>query len=536
MALARRALGQRSRLITLSAGLLVALVVGAGTLASRSAAAPESERHGAAAIPLLRVGIAASIPTLDAARTTLAGYATSLALETLMKLGPDGKPVPNLAQSVSQPRPAVYVYQLRRGIKFWDGKELTAADVANSMNYNRYPGSKVAGLAYGSVKNVVAKGRYTVVVTLRHPDASWQNTATQWETEVFEEQFANAHAGSYGQPGVLTMGTGPWRITSLDPSRGVELVANPRYWGGKISIQRISIKFFADETSMALAFRQGEIDAVPQIFDPRAWASTAGSKPASVPSCAASMVSMDTAGPPWNDVHLRRAVAYALNRKDFVSAVGYATPNATLITPSQLRTIASQSEVDALLKSLPSYNFSIAKARAELAKSAYPRGLSAPLNVPSFGAYPTAGQVMQSALSKIGINLDLKVVPVGTWIAQVVGPVDKKGINFVHADCASEDPSFYYELLGSKNLKAFNIASYAPSAVETLLTAGIATADPAKRFDVYSKLLKRLGADVPYAPLYVENANYAISKRFSWNRGSNWYSAVGPWALTIKQR
>ena len=61
------------------------------------------------------------------------------------------------------------------------------------------------------------------------------------------------------------MATGPYKIESFDPTTGLELSANPNYWGGKVTVKHISVKFFATDTSMALAFRAGEIDvAFPQ--------------------------------------------------------------------------------------------------------------------------------------------------------------------------------------------------------------------------------------------------------------------------------
>src|SRR5262249_11332070 len=161
----------------------------------------------------------------------------------------------------------------------------------------------------------------------------------------------------------LIMGTGPWKIDSYDPTTGGELSANPRWWGGKVPIQHISVKFFSDETSMALAFRAGDIDVCfPR--DGRAFASTSGAKiTASVPQDAEGYFTMNTRIAPWSDVHVRRAVAYAINRADFVKAYGgFSTPVTTFIPPAGLLQIGTKSQVDRLVKSLPQYPYSLAKA------------------------------------------------------------------------------------------------------------------------------------------------------------------------------
>jgi peptide/nickel transport system substrate-binding protein len=175
------------------------------------------------------------------------------------------------------------------------------------------------------------------------------------------------------------MGSGPWKVDSFDPTKGADLSANPDWWGGEAPIQHISLTLFASETSEALAFRAGEIDWAPQINSPRAFASASGAKLQSVPSCGNGFFGMNINDPGWNDVHVRRAVAYALNRTDIIAANGgYAQPIYTLTPPSLLSNVASQCQINGLLGSLPLYQYNLTKARQEMAESAYPHGSPAP--------------------------------------------------------------------------------------------------------------------------------------------------------------
>src|SRR5262249_51085889 len=150
--------------------IAVAAVLAIG--AAGSGAGPVSRSAARATIPTLRVGLEYSIPTFDASQTIL-GYQTyALYSENLVQSGPDGKLHPWLAQSWSQRNPTTYVYNLRHGVKFWDGNEMRADDVAYSLNYYRQPKS-LAAHWFTSVKAAKAEGKYTVLVTLKHPDASW---------------------------------------------------------------------------------------------------------------------------------------------------------------------------------------------------------------------------------------------------------------------------------------------------------------------------------------------------------------------------
>jgi peptide/nickel transport system substrate-binding protein len=519
--------------------VLIALGV-AAALASgvviRANAASGSAARSAQTVDQLRVGLPFPISSLDEARFFRGIYVASLGLETLMKIGPDGTVQPHLAQSVKHPNPFVYIYTLRKGVKFWDGNELTADDVANALNYNRYPTSQAAFAFGASVRSIVAADRYNVRVTLKRRDATWEAIPASWAGEIFEKKFGDAHPGTMGSPGVLTMGTGPWKIDSLDPTQGAELSANDKYWGGKPQIQHISIKFFANETSLALAFRAGDIDVYPGVADVQGFASTSGTAVTSYPSCATAQVNMDTNTPPWNDVHLRRAVAYALNRADIIAATGDPgnKPLTTLIPSIQLRTIASQAQVNALLKSLPSYPLSLDQARAELAKSAYPNGLKATINTPLLTIIPAVNQVIVNQLKQIGIDLEIKTMTVAQFLSIINGSDrDALGIYFLTTGCDSPDPGVFPK---TALAKAKNGSDYHSPEVDALVKSGVSTSDPTKRFAAYSQLLKKLAVDVPFVMMYSRSQNLAISPKFTWQGGlTPWFYSY-PWALNIKPR
>jgi len=500
---------------------------GGGTSASSSAAS--------ATIPLLRVGLPFTEPNLDETKNIGADWVTGLGLENLVKFGPRGELEPVLATSWAQTSPMTYVYHLRHGVTFWDGRPLTAADVVYSLDYDRAAGSDVA-FAFASVKTITATDPSTVTVTLAHPDASWQYVPAEENSYIFEKQFAQAHHGTFGKPGTLVMGSGPWKIDSLDSTKGAQVSANAHWWGGRVPIQRISLIFYSSETSEALAFRAGEIDVVPQINSPKSFAAASGAKLLVTPSCGNGFFGMNVRDPGWNDVHVRRAVAYALNRTDIIAANGgYATPIYTLTPPQLLRSVASQSQIKALLSSLQLYPYDLAKARQEMAQSAYPHGFTATVLAPSFGTYLDVNQVIAAELAKIGIRMQIKSIDVNAWSAAESGPVGKRSTAFGGGGCFQPDPSTYSDFLGSTNTQpgGWNFAEYAPSAVDTLLAQGTATTNPGRRFAAYSKLFQRLQSDEPYVGLFVSDATAALSPKFTWPDFNPWIWNL-PYALGIK--
>jgi peptide/nickel transport system substrate-binding protein len=514
--------------IRLAAALTVLLAAGC----SSSPASP-SKPDADSTIPLLRVGIPAQ-NSLDETKN-IDNWITNLGLETLLKFGPQGQLEPDLATSWAQTSPVTYVYHLRHGVRFWDGHPLTATDVAYSLNYDRAPGSQLA-FAFTAVKSITATGPDTVTVTLTQPQASWQYVPAEATSYIFEKAFQQAHRATFGQSGTLLMGTGPWIIDSFDPTKGAVVSANPHWWGGKVPIQRITFTFYSSETSTALAFRAGEIDIDPFVSSPRSFAATSGATMLTAPTCGNAIFSMNTTQPGWDDVHVRRAVAYALNRTDLIAAHGgYADPVYTLTPPQLLDSIASQSQVSKLMSSLPLYQYNLAKAKQEMAESAYPHGFSTTILSYDYGTVPDVTQVIVAELAKIGIRAQIKEMSVNAWQAVESGPDGGRMTSYGEDGCFQPDPSAYSDLLGSNNLQAgsWNEADYAPPVVNTLLSQGIATTNPARRFTIYSDLFQRLQTDLPYIGLYTVDDAVALSPKFTYADFNQW-SWMLPWALSIR--
>ena len=527
--------------------LAVALLFGtmaAVVLSSASEASPRSASAARASIALLRVGLDAPASSVDPATQGQTFITDSMGLETLLHIGPGNSLQPWLALSVSQPSPATYVYHLRHGVKFWDGNEMTATDVANALNYYRYPTSLLAAF-YSSVKNIKASGRYTVVVTLKHPDAGWKYVPALYAW-VFEKAFQDAHKTTMGQPGTLIMGTGPFEYDSIDPTSGMELSANPHYWGGAVNIQHISIKYIQDPTSLALAMRAGEIDVAPDVSNVTGFNAAVGGAATVVPSTNGTCgmtgpLEMNTKVAPWNDVHVRRAVAYALNRADLVTAVG--TPGVpllyTLIPTSQLRLLGTQAQVTQLLNSIPTYHFNLAKAKQELAKSAYPSGFSQTWKMTSLFNSDTLAEAIAGDLAKIGINLTVKTVSIGEWFSTFAAP-HTAGLNLFGYGCDNPDPGLYpNQLLGKASLQGnapANFPQYNPPGMDALVIAGTSTLNKEKRFAIYSKILTMVANDVPYVPLFGSPSYAAVTSKFAW-KGFGWFEVnATPWPLDISAK
>jgi peptide/nickel transport system substrate-binding protein len=516
--------------------VVLALVLSDSSSDAGSASTPAAS-GGGKTIPHLNVGLQYSIPSLDGSKSASAYQVFGLSLDHVERVNPEGQLENQLAEKIEQTSPTEYLYTLRPGVRFWNGQELTAEDLVFSWNLYRQPTS-IDAQYFHSVKHIEAVDRRTVKVTLKKPDAAWRQQSTS-APGIFEKAFYEQHKRDFGKPGTLIMGTGPWKWDSLDSS-GAELAANPDYWGGPVNVDRISLKFYADETSEALAFRAGDLDvAFPS--DGRAFGSTAGVKlTASTPTNGPLVLALDTIAAPWNDVHVRRAVAYALNREDIIKAYGVdAAPLDTLIPPSQLSTLGSRAEVNALLDSLPKYPYDLEKARQEMAQSRYPNGTKAEFNTLAGYGFRDMAQVIKQQLARIGIDLEIRIVEQNRWLALITGADRAKiGIQLTTPLGRTADPSELPErVLGSVNAAAgqFNLSNWAPADVDRLIADSSRTSDRAKRLELYGQILRRVAEEVPYVPIVQVPVNLALSKDLTWPTFSFPWE-TNAWPLEIRPR
>jgi peptide/nickel transport system substrate-binding protein len=217
----------------------------------------------------------------------------------------------------------------------------------------------------------------------------------------------------------------------------------------------------------------------------------------------------------------RRAVAYALNVPQLVKAYGNpGTIFHDFIPPQQLYNIAAKAQVDAMLARLPQYPYSVAKARAEMAKSKYPSGFASFINCSTEAAGTCkVDQAIAQMVGKIGVTLTVKDVDVGTWALALYG--DKKGTtaNWTTFNIPSPDPSSYPSwMVGHRNViyGGWDWAAYDPPGMDELLKEGVQTLNKAKRFRIYTKILTEMANDEPYVDTFIADYTMALKPQFKY--------------------
>src|SRR5579859_7777685 len=202
MVSARRAVG--------GALLFAALAGAVGLLATGAGARPASAR---ADIPQITWALPEAIRGLDYTHSADGGSATviSLGMEPLVRYDLIGRLTPALASSFSTPNTTTYVYNIRKGVKFWDGQPLTTADVIYSLQRaaDKKGGSQIASF-FSDVSSMKATGPSQVTIKLSKPNPFFKYSIAV--TYIGEKAYWSSHLKTLGTPAGLNMGTGPFEF------------------------------------------------------------------------------------------------------------------------------------------------------------------------------------------------------------------------------------------------------------------------------------------------------------------------------------
>ena len=169
-----------------------------------------------------------------------------------------------------------------------------------------------------------------------------------------------------------------------------------------------------------------------------------------------------------------------------------------------------------------------------MARSGYPRGFTATTVIDN-GAYgpndPNIIQVIAAELQKIGITLKIREVTGTQYGGAYTNPPG--GDLFAQFGAVSPDPSVFPSYcLGSA--ATLNVASYSNTSINTLLTDGLTTSNPAERLAIYGQLLKQVATDIPYIVLFYTNNFTALSSKYTLPPFIVFPSFFS-WALHLKQ-
>ncbi|OWA34025.1 peptide ABC transporter substrate-binding protein [Saccharibacillus sp. O16] len=421
-------------------------------------------------------------------------FAIDKVFEPLVSFDKDGKIVDWLAKSHEVSADGLtYTFVLRDGLKFSDGKDVTAKDAVFSLNRHL----KVGGPLEISAKigSVTAKDDHTLVVKLEQPYTPFLSEMSNFSNGILPDNFGGKTEEEFFKKPI---GTGPFVVENWDPTGDVTFVKNEHYWQeGKPHINKLVYKLVQDDSQALNQLKAGEVDGIESLALQNAQELKNGDGTAVLTngSWVTEQLFFNTLDEHFADKHVRRALALALDRDGLTKALtfGYAqTANSLLPT-----TIPYNSN-----DSIKPLNFNVEEAKKELAQSKFPTGFSSTLLVASGNdTRAQEAQIIQAAAKTIGIDLKIESVELAAFRERFFAYDFSAMLNSGQADSPEANSIIAFQTDPDGFSKSY-WTHYTNDQVTKLLREGQTTPDGEGRQKIYGELLQILADDVPYIPLY----------------------------------
>jgi peptide/nickel transport system substrate-binding protein len=474
-------------------------------LATRGAAAATPVEGGT-----LRFARSIAPTQLDPANSIIAGdvYTLDKIFEPLFITLPSGKLTPWLASghSVSADQ-KTHIFALRPGVKFSDGSPLTAADVVFSINRARTNSKGPLSFLDSAIKSVTAQGNSKVVVTLSSPWAPFLSDVSVFANAILPNNLGGkSEAEFFASP----IGTGPFVLSGFRPDAAtLTLKKNPSYWQpGKPYLEAVEFHYVDDDNQRVLQLRGGQVDVIDSV-PPADVASLKANSSLAVglyPAWEVDLLVLNEKLPQYADRHVRRAITYAINRPGLVSASSFGTaqPGGSFF-PQSLQYYAPET---------PFPGYSLANAKAELAKSKFPNGFSTSLLIDGgVQKWRTFAQIVQQQLKPLSIEVTIKALDHAAFESTFQKLDYELFIDYAINDISDPDEMASFELDTKNGGSTSYWSSYDNPTVIKLVHQAESQPNPTKRAALYAKIQQIVAGDAPFVPLDYPPYIYGSAKK-----------------------
>lgn len=386
----------------------------AGTPASGAAATAPKTSSGT-----LTVGQPNEVTNLDPDRdegTAVNWQLWQTVYNTLVTTGDDLSVQPSLATSWKERSPTRYVFDIRRGVRFSNGRAMTVDDVIGSLqrtvspkHVNTWQGQ------LGQIRSISASGPWQVTIRLKKPNAALLPALANPIASVLPMKELNA--GTF-DPTKETLGTGPFKVVAHSQNESWTFAANPYYWQPGIpKMSKFVEKIIPDDSARIAALRNGTVD-VAYFDNPDTAALLKGApnvKTATLNTTDYYRVDVSNRpGALFNDPRLRRALQLVVDRQQInaQALAGAAQPSAA-IAPA--------------FKVCNPTRMPFSKPDMEQAKQLVSEAgaTGKPVEIVAntgFSTFSPIAQVIQRNLNSIGLKAKVVTMDTGNWLAKSLTP------------------------------------------------------------------------------------------------------------------
>jgi peptide/nickel transport system substrate-binding protein len=390
-------------------------------------------------------------------------------------------------------------------VTFWNGDPLTADDVAASLRRHLDP--KLGtwwGDYFNTVKSVRATGSMQVTVTLKQPDALFNQAMATGAGAVVQKKFLDKAGKSLGSPSSGVMCTGPFTFHDWKSGDSMTLTRNDHYWDKalKAKSESLVLRFIADETTAVNALRSGEVDGQYFYLPPAGLGqlqkSTTGSVTLGRSLTFWALLGSAKSGP-YADPRVRQALSLALDRAAISKVVfqGTASPQRAL-TGSDYWGYERKTYQKAY-EALPPETTDLAKAKELLVQAGSP---TKPIVIGVQGSsavHEQTANLLKATGEALGLDIEIRVVPVEQYGNLYSDPKARKGIDAFLSTWYGNvpDPLDIYTVFRKGGRT--NFSDY--KAVDSAIAKARAEGDPAARASLVTGIQDKVTRDVVWMPL-----------------------------------
>jgi len=416
---------------------------------------------------------------------------------------------PWVAERWEIPDPKTYIFHVRRGIRFHDGRPLAARDVKWTLDSIRN-GSLITlkATTYKLIDHIEAPDDSTLIIHLSEPDGTLLYN-------VSDGAFGIVPFGSDKQFSRNPIGSGPFRFVRNDPDSQVVIVRNDDYWGPRARVERVRFAVVPDETTRALELRKGSADVAPSQSLSADIVGALRRDPnlevEQEPGTILAYLAFNLRDPILRDVRVRQALAHAIDRGPMLhSLFGDQGRLADSVLPPQHWAYSSD---------VPHYAYDPDQANSILDAAGYRRrkdGIRFHLLMKISTSTETSrlmAAVLQQQLQKVGIALDIRSFEFATFYSDVnKGAFQLYSLRWIGGN---EDPDIFYYAFHSSSFppKHANRSYYVNPEADRLIDEGRDTLDQEKRKQIYAQLQKILAHDLPYINFWYFDNVVVYSRR-----------------------
>jgi peptide/nickel transport system substrate-binding protein len=487
---------------------------------------------------ILNIGVAAGAQSMDPYFMNNDDTNSILGniFDNLISFDKDLKTHANLAESWSNPSPTVWIFKLRKGVKFQNGNTFNADDVVFSYDRVRNWDKSAFKSKVNMIKSVTKVDDYTVKMETFKPYPIFLRQLTY--ISILDKETLAGKSDQW--IGLNPVGTGAYALTSWKKGDSVNLKANDNYWRGKPTYSKVIFRPLTNDATRTAALLSGSVDVINKVpaTDVKRIKSNDKLNFFMVPGLRTIYLHMDqkraktpfvkgTNGKnPLLDIRVRRAMNYAINKDSIVKYImrGFAVP-------------ASQLNSSVIYGNDPSIKVSKydpKKAKELLKEAGYPNGFQIQLDSLNRGSYPKIAQAVAADLSRVGIKTSVNATPGSTFFSKmgkhqssfsIIGWASGSG------DASSFLDSIVHSVDPKKGYGKYNWGQFSNPKSDELIEKSASTMDPVERLKQLRGAQKvALVDNQGYIPLQYQVNMYASSKKVKFSPRVNGYI----WAFDIK--